>query len=414
MKELINQPMSFVFTLLILLLAARVLGEIMERLKQPAMIGEVLAGVILGPSLLGMVHPSHELSVISDLAVLLLVIVAGIDIQPQEIRNSIRGKNIWIAILSFMIPFLSGFLIGYFFKLDILITIFLGLCISITALPVSIRILMDLGKLNTDIGQKIISAAIFNDIIALLVLGIILDVRRHWGSMAEITNSIGVTFLKMAIFLIIIYAVYKLFKLALKHVEFVNKWLNGKLNILKGKESLFALIIVFVLAFAAFTESAGLHFVIGAFFAALLLSKEILGVRNFVRVRHNTNGITMGFLAPVFFATIGVQFNLLSIENIWLLLIVLLASLASKVIGGYIGGRFAGLDKYESLTLGVGLNARGIMELVIANIALSNGFINQSLFSILVFMGLITTLVSPLLLKKSFLLIDKNKKVCLG
>ena len=164
--------------------------------------------------------------------------------------------------------------------------------------------------------------------------------------------------------------------------------------------------------FASLTELAGLHFVVGAFFAALFLSKDILGLRNFVKVRNNTNVITMGFLAPIFFAGIGVQFNFGAINNFMLLLIVLLASVLSKLIGGYFGGRLAGLGKYESIALGVGLNSRGIIELVIANIALNNGFIDRSLFSILVIMGLFTTLISPYFLKKSFSLIDKKNQPC--
>ena len=412
MHEIIHQPAPLVVTILILLLSARFMGEIMERLGQPAMIGEVLAGIILGPTILSIVSPSAELKVLSDLAVFLLVIVAGIDIQPEEIRNSIRGRSIWIAILGFVVPVLSGLAIGYFFHLDILITIFLSLCIAITALPVSIRILMDLGKLNTDIGRKIISAAIINDIISLMALGVIIDVRKHWGSVTEISIAIGVTMVKVALLTLVILVAYKLFKQAHNNLGFAKKKIDKFINLLHGKESLLALVMLFVLIFASLTEIAGLHFVVGAFFAALLINKEFLGLRNFIKVRNNMNSISMGFLAPIFFAGIGVQFNWFAIDNYFLLIVVIIASLISKLAGGFFGGKLAGLTGYESLTLGIGLNARGIMELVIATIALSNNFINESLFSILVIMGLITTLISPYLLKKSFLLIDKNKKLC--
>ncbi len=144
----ISQSMPFVVELLLLLLTARMFGEIMERLNQPAMIGEVLAGVILGPSLLGFAVFTNEIKVISDLGVFLLVILAGFEIDIEELRKSIRGRNAWIAIMGFIIPMLSGFVIGIIFELQIMLTVFLSLCISISALPVSIRILMDLGKLN--------------------------------------------------------------------------------------------------------------------------------------------------------------------------------------------------------------------------------------------------------------------------
>jgi Kef-type K+ transport system membrane component KefB len=254
---------------------------------------------------------------------------------------------------------------------------------------------MDLGKLNTNIGHKIISAAVFNDIASLLVLGIILDIRSNLNSISEMTYSIGIAIFKIALLTFILAVAYKLFQLARQNVVFVKKQFDLFIGFLYGKESLFAIVILFVLIFAGL-------------FAALFLSKDILGFRNFIKVRNNTNVITMGFLAPIFFAGIGVQFNFSAINNFMLLLIVLLASVASKMIGGYFGGRLSGLGKYESVTLGVGLNSRGIIELVIANIALSNGFIDKSLFSILVIMGLFTTLISPYLLKKSFSLIDKN------
>ncbi len=412
MPGIFDHSIPLVILLLVLLLAARVMGEIMERLHQPALIGEVLAGIILGPSLLGLVAPSPELKVISDLGVFLLVIVAGMDVQPEDVRNSIKGKSIWIAILGFIVPILSGLIIGWVFHLDIMLTVFLSLCIAITALPVSIRVLMDLGKLNTDIGRKIISAAVFNDIVSLLVLGIILDIKSNFNNITEMTYSVGITIIKIVLLVIILATVYKLFQLARQNVVFVKKKFELFIGFMHGKESLFAIVILFVLIFASLTELVGLHFVVGAFFAALFLSKDILGLRNFVKVRNNTNVITMGFLAPIFFAGIGVQFNFGAINNFMLLLIVLLASVLSKLIGGYFGGRLAGLGKYESIALGVGLNSRGIIELVIANIALNNGFIDRSLFSILVIMGLFTTLISPYFLKKSFTLIDKKNQPC--
>lgn len=404
----ISQSMPFVVELLLLLLTARMFGEIMERFNQPAMIGEVLAGVILGPSLLGFAVFTNEIKVISDLGVFLLVILAGFEIDIEELRKSIRGRNAWIAIMGFIIPMFSGFVIGIIFELQIMLTVFLSLCISITALPVSIRILMDLGKLNTDIGQKIISAAIFNDVVALLILGVILDFKESSANIRELTFTIIFSVLKVLIFMFLMVGAYRLFNIAKEKVTFLNHKFETFLIYLKGKESLFAMIMVFVLIFASLSELVGLHFVIGAFFGAILLPREMLGKENFEAVQKNTSSITMGFLAPIFFAAMGVEFNLLSINNVYLLLVVIAASFISKILGGYLGGKMAKLSNYKSFTLGVGLNARGIMELVIANIALQNGFIDIPLFSILVLMGIITTVVTPFLLKRSFSLIDKE------
>lgn len=400
--------LPFFANLLILLVLARLFGEIMERFKQPAMIGEILAGVLLGPTLLNFIHRTEELKVISELGVFLLVIIAGLEIHLDEIIKSMKGRNIVISITAFFIPLISGYLVGNYFGQDVMSTIFIGLCVAITALPVSIRILMDLGKLNSSVGQKIISVAIFDDVIALTILGILLDLKDVEPTFANISQATVFTTLKLVIFLIIIALTYKLIQKLAQKENFIENQLNLILTYLKGKESLFAVFFVFILIFATITESIGLHFIIGAFFASMLISKELVGEKHLETFHNTTNSMAMGFLAPIFFAGIGLEFQFSSIQNYPLLFAIIAISFLSKIIGGYIGGRFARLNHKISLALGVGLNARGIMELVIANIAYKAGIINTEIFSMLVIMGLITTLSTPFLLKKAFKSIEKT------
>jgi Kef-type K+ transport system membrane component KefB len=286
-------------------------------------------------------------------------------------------------------------------------TIFIGLCVAITALPVSIRILMDLGKLNSPVGQKIISVAIFDDVIALTILGILLDIKDVEPTFANISQATVFTVLKLAAFLIIIALTYKLIQKFAQKENFIENQLNTILTYLKGKESLFAVFFVFILIFATMTESIGLHFIIGAFFASMLISKDLVGEKHLETFHNTTNSMAMGFLAPIFFAGIGLEFQFSSIQNYPLLFAIIAVSFLSKIIGGYIGGRFARLNHKVSLALGIGLNARGIMELVIANIAYKAGIINTEIFSMLVIMGLITTLSTPFLLKRAFKSIEK-------
>lgn len=399
--------LPFFANLLILLVLARLFGEIMERFKQPAMIGEILAGVLLGPTLLNFIHRTEELKVISELGVFLLVIIAGLEIHLDEIIKSMKGRNIVISITAFFIPLISGYLVGNYFGQDVMSTIFIGLCVAITALPVSIRILMDLGKLNSPVGQKIISVAIFDDVIALTILGILLDLKDVEPTFANISQATVFTVLKLVVFLIIIALTYKLIQKLAQKENFIENQLNLILTFLKGKESLFAVFFVFILIFATMTESIGLHFIIGAFFASMLISKELVGEKHLETFHNTTNSMAMGFLAPIFFAGIGLEFQFSSIQNYPLLFAIIGVSFLSKIIGGYIGGRFARLNHKVSLALGIGLNARGIMELVIANIAYKAGIINTEIFSMLVIMGLITTLSTPFLLKRAFKSIEK-------
>ena len=144
--------LPFFTNLLILLILARILGELFEKMNQPSMVGEILAGIILGPSLLNFIHRTEELKTISELGVFLLVILAGLEINFDDILYSLRGRNIIISILAFFVPFLGGMSLGFLFELKVMTSVFIGLCVAITALPVSIRILMDLGKINSPIG----------------------------------------------------------------------------------------------------------------------------------------------------------------------------------------------------------------------------------------------------------------------
>jgi Kef-type K+ transport system membrane component KefB len=169
--------LPFFTNLLILLVSARILGEVFERFKQPAMIGEIIAGIILGPSVLNLIHRTEDIKVISELGIFLLVIIAGLEINIDDILKSLKGKNIIISLMAFFIPIFGGVAVGYFFEQDIMTTVFIGLCVAITALPVSIRILMDLGKINSEVGKKIISIAIFDDVLALSILGVLLTLK---------------------------------------------------------------------------------------------------------------------------------------------------------------------------------------------------------------------------------------------
>ncbi len=403
MQDLPGLHLPFFANLLLLLVLARVLGEVMERFKQPAMIGEILAGVVLGPTVLNVMVRNEELTAISELGVFLLVIIAGLEIDVREIAKTSRGRNLITSLLAFLIPIGSGFAVATAFDLALVPAIFVGLCVAITALPVSVRILMDLGQLNSEIGQRIIAVAIFDDVLALTILGVLLDVNNSANSSIDVLGlAIGLTLGKILLLLAGLIFAYRLINKFTDRDNFIELQLDKLLLFMRGKESLLAIMFAFILIFASLTEAVGLHFIIGAFFASMLLSKELVGVAHFQEFEKTTHGMAMGFLAPIFFAGIGLEFQFSSITEWGLLFAIIGVSFLSKIVGGYIGGRFAGLRHRKALTLGIGLNARGIMELVIANIAYREGLIGVQIFSILVIMGVFTTINTPMLLKRSF------------
>jgi Kef-type K+ transport system membrane component KefB len=402
--------MPLIEALLLLLVLSRVLGEIVARFGQPAMIGELLAGIILGPSVLKYVDYSNDIKAISQLGVLLLVFIAGMEMDLDALWESFRGRGAWVSAAGFVIPLLCGIILGLIFHLDQTRTIFIGLCIAITALPVSVRILMDLGKLHTDVGQKIISAAVANDVVSLLALGIILNVKNGGGTREAFFRSTGMALGKALVFMAVVFIAARLAKrYPLARFFRPGGAIHRFFAKLKGKETLFAIVLVFVIAFASFSEFLGLDFVVGAFFGSMLLSHELLGKRNFEEIEKTASNVTMGFLGPIFFAAIGLEFDARTLENWTLVFAILLASFAGKVLGGYIGGRLAHMSNEESWAVGAGLNGRGVMELVIANIALTNGFINRQLFTILVLMAVVTTFATPFMLKYAYDRIDSTE-----
>jgi Kef-type K+ transport system membrane component KefB len=393
--------MPLIEALLLLLVLSRVLGEIFARFGQPAMIGEISAGVLLGPSALRYVHFNPEIRAIAELGVLLLAFIAGMEMDMDALWASFRGRGAWVSATGFIIPLGLGILLGKIFGLDPTRTLFIGLCVAITALPVSIRILMDLGKLRTEVGQKIISAAVANDVVSLFALGIILDVKG--GAQTNFFFSMVWALCKALLFMSVIVIAARLAK---RYTVGRFKRSRGALDRIlvkvKGKESIFAVVLVFVIAFASFSEVLGLDFVVGAFFGSMLLSHQILGRANFEEIQKTAYNVTMGFLGPIFFAAIGLQFDASGLRNWKLVIAILVISFAGKILGGFIGGKLAGMRDDESWAVGIGLNGRGVMELVIANVALSNGFISPDLFTILVLMAVATTFATPFLLNRAY------------
>ncbi|AKR43097.1 cation:proton antiporter [Methylophilus sp. TWE2] len=390
--------MPFLTTLLILIVTARLLGQLFSRINQPAIIGEMLAGVILGPSLLNLISPTPALSGISEFAVFLIVLSAGLEMNFKEVIDSMRGKGAVIALLGFLLPLSGGILVGVGFGLDVSRTIFLGLCVSITALPVTISILQSFKLLDSTIARFSIATAIFNDIAALLVLGVILNLPEQ-KSFQAVGSAIFHASWKLILLMALILAVSLLIKKAIEkgiHIDLLSE----KLVHFIGNEALFGLLLLLVLVFGSVSSALGFHFVIGAFFGALLIDRTFFLPERYKELELTLSSITGGFLAPVFFAYLGLEFKVQIIDSFWFVAVVLAVSIATKILAGWLGGRLIGLSKSDALGIGFILNGRGVMELVIASIAYERGFIGQDLFSVLVLMGVVTTLITPLMFRK--------------
>jgi Kef-type K+ transport system membrane component KefB len=381
-------------SIIIILVADRILGEVFQSIGQPPLVGELLAGLIIGPSIFGLVLPSTDLHVLSNLAVFFLMFLAGLEMDPREIRRAGRSAIV-ISIVAFFIPLLSGTGTSLLFGLTTVQSLFMGLLLSITAVPVSAIVLMQFGILNSRLGNTVITAAVVNDIMSLIVLSIILQLAADAGTGQLNLGDIVVSGINIAVFLGGILLLDMLLRkiggggLRRKVEPFFKK--------LQTKEAAFGVLLITAIAISLIAQDIGLHFVIGTFFSGLVIYKGRIGRQNFNKVYGTISAITFGFFAPIFFALIGIEFNVQSLVNAIPLFSALLAvAIVTKIAAGYIGAKIVGFSREVSLAIGFLMNGRGMVELVIASIGFAAGVIDMTLFSIAVAIGLVTTILAPL------------------
>jgi Kef-type K+ transport system membrane component KefB len=381
-----HQLFLFLVDVAVLFLAARLGGELAARIGIPLHVGELVFGILLGPSLLGWIAPNAFetvfpagpeqralLDVFAWMGVVMLVLIGGLEAR-LGILSRARAAVIGSWIGGFVLPFAAGFALGMVFP-DALVptavgrpvfALFLATAMSISAIPVIARILMDLDLFRTRTGSVIIAAAVADDTIGWIVLSIVTGLAAG-GVAAE---SVLRTILLTAAFV----------GLALTAGRFlVDKVLSlgARLRIPHGNISL---VFAIVLCFAAVTQAIGVHLVLGAFVAALLIGRSGKVDRRSVA---GLREIGMGFFVPFFFAYTGIKVDLTMLRGNALLFTVAAVAVAclGKIVGGGLGARFGGLPRWEALAVGFGLNARGAMELVIASIGLSVGVLNEATYA---------------------------------
>ncbi|WP_341237634.1 cation:proton antiporter [uncultured Limnobacter sp.] len=392
--------MSLLSSLLLLIVVARLFGRLFARYNQPELIGEILAGVLLGPAILGLIEPNQALAGITELAVFLIILNAGLEMRFSDIVGAMKGRGLMLAVISFFIPFGGGVLVAAAFGQDIMRMIFLGLCISITALPVAVKLMDSLGILHTPIAKFSLATAVVNDVAALFILGIVLNLPETL-TLGDASVAVGIATLKLMAMGMVVVGLNQLLNWLEKRNVNVQALPESMIKVF-GPEALFGIVIVFVLVFGTISEALGFHFVIGAFFGALFLDKKHFIASRYKDLQGTLGSITNGFLAPIFFAYLGLELQLVSLTEWEFPLIVIVVSIVTKLFAGWLGGLMVGMDHREALGLGAVLNGRGVMELVVAGIAYQNDFIGPTMFSTLVLMGIVTTFLTPIFFKQVY------------
>ena len=390
----------------VLLASARVLGETARRFNQPAVLGEILAGILLGPTVFGALAPGWSaflfpqsgggalaLDGLMTLAITLFLLVAGLEVDLSTIWR--QGKlAINVGVAGVVVPFAVGFGAAWFVPElmgrepggdAMLFALFMATALSISALPVIAKTLMDLNLYRSDLGMLVVAAAVFNDLVGWIVFAIILGLL---GTGPDNALSIGQTIFLTLFFALFMLTVARwLINRALPWIHAHASWPGGVLG--------FALALALIAA--AFTEWIGIHAIFGAFLAGVALgdSKHLRE-----RTRATIEQFVSFIFAPLFFAGIGLKVDFVAQFDLLLVLAVLIIATLGKVLGCGLAGRFSGLGRREAWALGFGMNARGAMEIILGLLALKYGLIGERLFVALVVMALVTSLMSGPLLQK--------------
>ena len=398
--------MEIFYVLLILLVITRAFGEIAVRLGQPALVGELLAGIALGvairfsPSSFPVMHAVSENEVftaITDLGIFFLMLMTGLEMHPKEVAEKSKGAML-IALGGLIIPLLAGFSLGWIFlpqsNVRLAQVLFIGTALAITAVPVAAKVLMDLGKLRSTAGKMIVSAAIIDDILGLLLLAVLTAMIRT-GEMPDISGLLWLAG-QILLFMVIVTAIGL----------YILPRLERVFHHSMSEEFEFSILLVVAFGFALLAETLQMHFILGAFAAGLFFTKRTMDTDVFEGVQSRISGITTGFLAPVFFASIGLHLDVAAFTSIPLFLAVLIvAAVLCKLIGAGLPAYWIGLSGKDSLIVGIGMSGRGAVELIIADIALRAGLFSHpdptpaivaNLFSAIVIMAVVTTLMTPI------------------
>lgn len=360
--------------------------------------GELLAGVVLGPPVLAIVTPSPAIELVAEFGIFFVMFYTGLELDPRELLEHL-WSSLFVAIGGFIVPFGLGYLTCKVFGGTVYQSLFVGMGVSITAIAVQSVILHSMRINRTNLGHIIIGAAIADDILALVVLSTLLGLART-GSFQFV--EVSITFLKVAAF----------FAVTIFLGQFILPKLTRNLHDREGKAFTFALATALVMAYLA--EMAGLHLIIGAFLAGQFLRKEIMEPEIYNAISDRFYGISYGFLVPIFFASLSFHLHFYA-QWVFILFAALLILMAvmGKVVGCGIGYSVLRHNFNEAVIVGFGMNGRGAVELVVASVVLNlsesmleSGAISEPLltewqFSALIIMAFITTLIAPVTLRWS-------------
>jgi Kef-type K+ transport system membrane component KefB len=370
-------------SMLVVFASAKLMAEIFERLGQPGIVGEILAGVLIGPHVLGWMAPNNALTILADLGVMFLLFRVGLEVKASELMR-VGGTALLVAIAGVIVPFSMGWGIMRLWGEPQLESVFTGAAMVATSVGITAQVLAARGLLSTRAARVILAAAVVDDVLGLIVLALVSDMAK--GSVQYLNVAItGVVALGFTAFVA---------KFGTRMAKQVIPRVNAKM---RAAESEFTLAMTLLFGLSVLAVYAGVAAIIGAFLAGMALSETVQH-----RVHEFTNGVSE-LLVPFFLAGIGLHFDTSAFGNRSTLILaglVLIAAIASKFVGCGIGALAMG--RVDAVRVGVGMVPRGEVGMVVAQIGLNMGVMAAGVYGIIVFMSVATTLVAPPLLKLAF------------
>jgi len=399
----------FLAEIIVLLVCGRLLGEAMQRIGQPAVMGQLLAGVLLGPSVFGALSPglqhalfpgTHEQSgmigAVGQLGILMLLLLTGMETDLSLIRKT-RRAAFSVSLAGIAVPFLCGVAVGEFLPDSMLpnpdhrlvTTLFLGTALAISSVKIVAMAVRELDFMRRTLGQVIVAAAIIDDTLGWIILAIILGLAQsgtvELGSLAQ--SVFGTLLFLLASFTI-----------GRRLVFLLIRWANDNLV---SDVPVITTILVVMGVMALITDAIGVHTVLGAFVAGILVGQSPILTKH---IDEQLRGLIVALFMPVFFGLAGLSANLDVLADPRILLLslglILIASIG-KFSGAFLGGLFGGFAWRESVALGWGMNARGSTEIIVATIGLATGALSQTLFTMILTMAVVTTMAMPPMLRWS-------------
>lgn len=387
--------LQFALLLALFIAAAKLGGYLSLKLGQPSVLGEILTGLILGPTLINVLHrppftdPHLEESVahLAEIGVLLLMFIAGLDLHLSDLVKSGRVAAS-AGTIGVIVPLVMGFAVGRFFQLDTTAALFVGLILAATSVSISAQTLMELRVLRTRVGISLLGAAVFDDVLVVLGLSILIALTSDAGAGLL---GVGLIVVRMALFLAI--------------GGGVGLWLAPRLtrviDRLPISQGLIAFTFIAILLYGWAAEVFGsMAAITGAFLAGLIFARSPLRDR----IESGVSTLAYGVFVPLFFINVGLGADGRSLlgDGLTLTLVLIAVAVVSKILGAGLGARIAGLTNRESLQLGAGMMSRGEVGLIVATLGVSEGLIRPEVFSAVVGVVIATTLLTPPVLRSLF------------